>query len=174
MFKDHSDQRTELERLTPGLRRYARALVARDVDDSRLEADALTSETLARAMRADHGARIQSQRIWLYATLTTLNRARARRQPPREKSASPDGKPAGRGVSDALDALPLDHREALLLVVLEGFTYGEAGDALGLSRAAVGARIARARSILDQRLDAAQPADARKKQNPPPYLRLVE
>ncbi len=166
MIKDQPNSRAELDRLVPGLRRFARALVARNADDPRLAADTLTRDTLTRAARAGGPSNL---RIWLYATLTTLNRARARGASGPTKADSANGL----GVTDALDALPLSQREALLLVVLEGFSYSEAGDALGLSRATVAALVARARVALEQRMDLARPSNARSTTRTAPYLRLV-
>ena len=165
-------QSAELERFAPGLRRYARALVARESEDPRRDADALTRETLARAERA---GRTPSRRIWLYTTLITLNRARVHAR--KSQAAAGAHKPGDQGVTDALNALPLDHREALLLVVLERFTYGEAADALGLTRSAVAARVARARVLLEEFLEqgaGARGPDERVKPRRPPYLRLIE
>jgi RNA polymerase sigma-70 factor (ECF subfamily) len=78
------------------------------------------------------------------------------------------------GVTEALTALPLDQREILLLVVLEGFSYAEVADALGLPRAAIGARVARARTVLEERLDASRLVERRGKPRTPPHLRLVK
>lgn len=164
--RDKIDGRGELDRLAPALRRYARALVARESADPQHDADCLARDTLARAERAD---RSQNSRVWLYATLTMLNRARARSTTPRHNAREREGA----GVSDALTELPLDCREAYLLVTLEGFSHTEAGDILGVSRATVAARVARARLLLETRLDAARPLGERGKKRLPPYLRLV-
>ncbi len=174
MLKNHTDQKQEFERLAPALRRYARALVALDAVDPAAEADELARETLSRAMRAERAGRAGNTRIWLYSTLTTLNRARARA---RGASATPHPAKAGIlgiGVTEALSAVPLDQRELLLLVVLEGFSYVEAADALGLPRPTVAARIARARQTLDERL-AARIAESRGKPDArAPHLRLIK
>ena len=78
------------------------------------------------------------------------------------------------GISHALDALPLEEREALLLVVLEGFNYAQAADVLSVPRAALAARIARARQLLSEHLDAALPIEARNRVRHPEYLRLIK
>ncbi len=174
VIRDQSDQRSELERLAPGLRRYARALVARDADDPVHDADALTRDALGRAIRAERVGRSSNPRIWLYATLTTLNRARVRARSPVTPAAPANTDHSARGVTDALSVLPLDQREVLLLVVLEGFSYIEAADVLGLARGSIGARIARARATLEQSLDAARLVERRGLPRTPPYLRLVK
>jgi RNA polymerase sigma-70 factor, ECF subfamily len=170
VIRDQSDQRTELERLAPELRRFARALVARDSDDPANDADALTRDTLARATRAERQGRARDPRVWLRATLMGLNRSRLKAR----GSAAPMAGSAGPGVTDALGALPLDQREALLLVVLEGFSYAEAADALCVPRVAVGARVARARLALETLLDGASPSDGRGKPRHPPHLRVIK
>ncbi len=171
MIRDQSDQRTELERLAPELRRFARALVARDSGDPARDAEALTRDTLARAIRAERQGRARDPRVWLRATLMGLNRARLKA---RGAAATPAPGNAGPGVTDALSALPLDQREALLLVALEGFSYAEAAEALCVPRITVGARVARARLALETLLDAARTVDGRGKPSHPPHLRLIK
>ncbi len=170
MIKDPVAPHTEIEHLIPGLRRYANALVALDSPEPARDADALTRDTVARALRVAAGG--PDLRIWLYATLTTLNRVRARARGG-DAPAFAGADSAGQGVTDALTALSLDQREVYLLVVLEGLTYAEASDTLGLSRAVVAARVARSRAFLEDRLDVARRvADRARRQ--PPYLRLVK
>ena len=70
--------RGDIEAHVPTLRRYARALVARDAEDPRMAAETLVNETVERALAAVEVARSGNLRIWLYATLTSLNRARLR------------------------------------------------------------------------------------------------
>lgn len=153
----------------PSLRRYARALVARDADDSRMVAENLLAETLDRAHAALEAARSGNLRIWLYATLTSLNRARLR-QSSAPAPPVPSSPPVG--VSEAMACLPLECREPLLLVVLEGFTYAEAGDVLGIPKLGLGHRMARARHILDQYLDV--PSGDRGRPRQAPHLRVVK
>jgi RNA polymerase sigma-70 factor, ECF subfamily len=168
----------EIERLVPLLRRYAHALVAHVANDPRAEADALVRDTLARVPRTD---RAVIPRISLYATLTTLNRARLRAMVPPPATAVPETEGmtaaaawASHGVTQALDALALDQREALLLVALEGFSYAEAADVLGVSRQALAARITRARATLGEHLDVSAGGEGRAKPRQPPHLRLIK
>ncbi|MCI0599739.1 MAG: ECF-type sigma factor [Beijerinckiaceae bacterium] len=75
-------------------------------------------------------------------------------------------------LASQLLALGLEEREALLLVVLEGFNYAEAAMVLNVSRDVVVARLARAREALSQAWvpePEARPGWAR-----PAYLRLVK
>jgi DNA-directed RNA polymerase specialized sigma24 family protein len=59
-------------------------------------------------------------------------------------------KPGSRreAISKALDVLATEEREALLLVVLEGFNYQEAAEIIGAPKATLVARLMRARGAL--------------------------
>ena len=176
--------REEIEKLAPGLRRFARALVQHSPDEPHEVADELVHETIVRAMRIERNWRITNAKIWLYATLTNLNRARLRLhnslgrgwrgQAPAQDGGATQAGARAQGISHALDALPVEEREALLLVVLEGFSYGQAADVLGVPRSALAARVTRARHFLTEHLDAALPIEARNRAKHPEYLRLVK
>lgn len=56
-------------------------------------------------------------------------------------------------VRSALDALPAGEREALVLVVVDGFSHAEAARLLGCSANAVGLRLHRARARLRAQLE---------------------
>jgi RNA polymerase sigma factor (sigma-70 family) len=64
----------------------------------------------------------------------------------------------GRRIEAALGALPVAHREALLLVVVEGLTPSEAANVCGVSPEAMRQRLSRARAALALGLDADEPA----------------
>lgn len=160
----------DIEPLIAGLRRYARALVARDSEDPVAVAESLIRETVDRVCRASVRSRIGNIRVGLYATLTNLNRARLRNATPNP----PEAVPRSCGATDAVASLPLDCREAFLLVVLEGFSYIEVSDILGLPRLGLGHRIARARHALDLHLDAAHPLDSRSKHRGSSHLRVIK
>ena len=66
----------------------------------------------------------------------------------------------------ALARLSTDHREALLLVSVEQFSYAECADALGIPIGTVMSRVARARAALRQALDG--PAPQREARPPTP------
>ena len=51
-------------------------------------------------------------------------------------------------MSRAIDHLPAEQREALLLVVLEGFSYREAAGILGIPEGTLMSRLGRARATL--------------------------
>ena len=58
-------------------------------------------------------------------------------------------------VAEALDALPDKHRRVVQLVDVEGLSYQEAADALGVPRGTVMSRLHRARTRIRTRLVAA-------------------
>ena len=57
----------------------------------------------------------------------------------------------GRRLMDAVQSLPVNQRQVITLM-LEGFSYAEIADVLGITETNVGARLTRARQILRQRL----------------------
>jgi RNA polymerase sigma-70 factor (ECF subfamily) len=58
-----------------------------------------------------------------------------------------------RRLEAAIAALPLDYREALLLVAVEGLRPGEAAGVCGITPEAMRQRLSRARALLARRLD---------------------
>lgn len=68
------------------------------------------------------------------------------------------------GIRDAIDTLPPDYREALLLRYTEGYSAEEAAAFLGISSAAMRKRLERAQAMLKDRLwDHVEPALAKQK-----------
>jgi len=161
----------EVEGHIPALRRYARGLMDPNCPDPVACADEMVREVVERSQRNGQLGVFKNPRLWLYATLTTCNRARNRAAP--LKSHGP-GKIPAPGVRDALAQVTLEDREALLLVVVEGFSYAQTASILGLSRLGVANRVARARQQLGAPLDATLSGPTRRKPDPPPYLRLVK
>ena len=160
----------------PALRRYARGLAG---PDQAAAADRMVAEVVARALREDQRPQTSATRLWLFAALTSLNRRR-QRDPCVPASAfgpamAPD-QPQNRpmGLREALAQTPLECREALLLVVVEGFSYGQAADILGVNRLGVALRLARGRKELAAKLDAKRSDPAKPGARRPPYLRLVK
>jgi RNA polymerase sigma-70 factor (ECF subfamily) len=132
--------RDRLQRMTPSLRRFARALVAGRARTT--AADDLVQSALVGALHARDASDL-ALRTSLYASIVQLNRVRQA-----EPSQSVPAKAARPGIVAAIERLPLDQREALLLVVLEGFSYDQAAAILGLPRSSLVARIVRARQSL--------------------------
>jgi RNA polymerase sigma-70 factor (ECF subfamily) len=145
----------------PALRRYARALT-RDSE----AADDIVQDTLVRALRSEHLFHGGDVRAWLYTILTNLNRNRLRTlsrrpalSPIKDSDAITNGPESGsRDIARALDGLAEDQRAALLLVVLEGLTYREVAEVLGVPIGTVMSRLARARMQIKAYLDGERPA----------------
>ena len=74
-----------------------------------------------------------------------------------EKFASPNDE--DNALTEAIMRLPFKLREAALLCWLQGMTYEEAADALGISRQAVGSRLNRARRKLRFALEGSEEHD---------------
>jgi RNA polymerase sigma-70 factor (ECF subfamily) len=65
--------------------------------------------------------------------------------------------PNARRMLEAIDGLPEDEREAFNLIRVQGLTYPEAAEVLGVSVATVKRRINRARLLLAEQLDDLRP-----------------
>lgn len=143
----------------PHLRRYARALVGTGA------ADDLVQDTLERAVNKftlwQPGSNL---RAWLFSVMHNVhvNQVRARRETdPLDaaleipvRATQSDGLEL-RDLSRALAALPLEQREVLLLVALEGMRYEEVAQTLGLPVGTVMSRLSRGRERLRALLDGA-------------------
>jgi RNA polymerase sigma-70 factor, ECF subfamily len=148
----------EIEGHIPALRKYARALT-RNAD----LADDLVQDCLERAIRKRHLWRTTGTlKGWLYRILLNIFRNDRKRQQLRQTWPLDDlvvepSVPAPQTahlalaeVAKAMDALPDEQREALLLVVLEGFSYAEAAKILGIPAGTLMSRLSRARSKLKE------------------------
>jgi RNA polymerase sigma-70 factor, ECF subfamily len=151
------DLKWAIAREIPHLRRYARTLL-RDADG----ADDLVQDCLERALRKRHlWQRTGSLRSWLFRIVFTqyvngsARRARARRTEGLEAvdgvRAMPPAQEAHTEAIEVLDALFLldeDQRAAILLVAVEGMSYDEAADALGIPIGTLRSRLWRGREAL--------------------------
>jgi len=150
--------RRELERLIPALRRYALGLAGEPS-----AADDLVQDCLVLALDRERQYRGANLASWVFAILSNLGRSRLRarrRAPAMEELADPAAAetldPAMRSaLLNALQALPVEQRQALLLATVEGFTYQEVADMVGAPIGTVMSRIARARALLAERLEGA-------------------
>lgn len=147
----------EIEQCVPALRRYARALT-RNAD----RADDLVQDALERAIRKQALWRpTGSLRSWLFRILLNLYRNELRTARRRGEHVAVDtllvepavapaqpGRIALAEMSRAIDALAHEQREALLLVVLEGMSYADAADAIGVPIGTLMSRLGRARAAL--------------------------
>ncbi|MGL5012382.1 MAG: sigma-70 family RNA polymerase sigma factor [Paracoccaceae bacterium] len=159
----------DIEAAIPALRRYAMALV-RD----RSRADDLVQDCLERAVAKRHLWRGDGPvQAWLFTILINRHRDVLRATPlpghliavddlvhePAITGAQ-DGHMALREVHTAMGRLPVEQREALLMVAIGGKTFQEACTILDIPKGTLMSRIARARATLRAltgRLDPAKP-----------------
>ena len=174
------------------LRRFGIAVVRDDrlVCDDRA-ARALVDDLAGRAAlaaRNGEGAEFGDLRLRLLALFVRLYRRHARaaidedagvEAPAPLRWSGANGRDSASHVQSAVRGLPLELREALLLVVLERLTHVEAAQALDLSLVTLVERLARARAIVaagltQQPTAAPGPARPRRLRRGAPHLRLVE
>jgi RNA polymerase sigma-70 factor, ECF subfamily len=162
----------QIEACVPALRRYARALT-RNLD----LADDLVQDCLERAISRRGLFRPSGPvRPWLFTILLNLHRNGLRAAHHRVSTvdldsiaepSTPAPQPGHLALAEmarAVDALPLEQKEALLLVALEGLPYGEAAAILKIPLGTLMSRLGRARAAL--RLATGTPAE--------PHLRTVK
>ncbi len=158
----HDEFVTALVAQLPGLRRYAVALVR-----NAALADDLVQDSIERALRQSAQLRdLQHFPGWLRRILHNLyideirrNKSRGVQQDVMElvdhlelSVAATDGT-ATRDFLRAINALTLEHRQILLLVGLEGLSYREISDELGIPIGTVMSRLARARERLREQIE---------------------
>lgn len=152
----------ELEDHIRALRRYARALVGSSADS-----DDLVQETLKRALTyLPEGKEIRNLRAYLLTMLHHVRIDHAKRAVRNKDQLSLDDVnmpsiPASqlhrlecRELAEAIDQLPAEQREVLLLVCLEGLSYQETADLVGTPIGTVMSRLSRARTALRRMLSA--------------------
>jgi RNA polymerase sigma-70 factor (ECF subfamily) len=158
--------RRELARLVPALRRYSRGL-----ESDRAAADDMVQDCLVLALDREKQFRGENLSAWVFAILTNLGRSRYRAERRRPAMVPIEDVPvAGSGsdpamriaVQKALETLPDDQRKALLLTAVEGFSYREAADMLGVPLGTVMSRIWRARTALSEALGGTSPLPFRR------------
>lgn len=160
MAKSADDIRDQMVQLLPRLRRFATGLTG-----SLASGDDLVQDTVERALRNLHqwepGTRLDS---WMFriAKNRFLDIRRSQKRSGIAAVDVPDDAPAVvsdgvrgteahlmlGGVVQALDGLPAEQREALLLVAVEGLSYRDAADILEIPIGTLTSRIARAREAL--------------------------
>ncbi|HMN73118.1 MAG TPA: sigma factor-like helix-turn-helix DNA-binding protein [Rhodoblastus sp.] len=141
-----SPQSEALHEGAPELRRFARALVGPVATRT---ADALVQTASARIASSDRMNGEPMERA--FAEIVRLNRRRVRE---RGRTADADAAGAEAERRDAsmaaqVSAMPLDEREALLIVALAGYGYEAAARVLDLPISSVISRLMRARARLD-------------------------
>jgi RNA polymerase sigma-70 factor (ECF subfamily) len=155
------EKRTAILAEIPRLRRYARALL-RDRD----AADDLVQDSLERALsRLENWRTGENPRRWLFTIMhhlfvdqTRKVRRRSETMPIEavEEMASPATQVenlASREILEALQAISPERRAALVMVAIEGFSYAEAANVLGIPAGTLMSRISRGREELRSLLD---------------------
>ncbi|HQS32881.1 MAG: RNA polymerase subunit sigma-24 [Polaromonas sp. 39-63-203] len=144
----------------PRLRRYARALVS-----NRDDADDLVQDTLERALtRAALWRGVADMRAWLFGVMHNLHVDGVRRPklhtvvldddtPEVPVAAAQSERLAVLDLQAALERLPVEQREIILLVALEDMSYAEVAATLGIPIGSVMSRLSRGRARLQSLMD---------------------
>jgi len=163
------EMRAALVRLLPRLRRFGIALTG-----SAADADELVQDTCERAIRRGEQLRDGSRLdAWLYGIMRNRwsDEVRWRRLRQHDEIEAADHVATdGQRVADArmtlaavragLASLSADYRTVLVLVCVDGLSYQEAADVLGIAVGTVMSRLARARRELYAVVSGARPGDA--------------
>ena len=149
----HDDQ--QLLTWVPRLRRYARALAG-----NRDDADDLVQDTLERAWaRSGLWRGVVDMRAWLFGVMHNLHVDGLRRgrlqttgidedTPEIPVAPAQEDRLAVMDLQAALDQLPAEQKEILLLVALEDMSYADIAGTLGIPVGTVMSRLSRARERL--------------------------
>ncbi len=152
------------------------ARVALSITRNSADAEDLVQETLLNAFRAIDRFDGRYPRAWLLTILRNTEAKRHRRRRPqllhdadqaeREAQVEPSldseapdaiviGKEFDTVVGECLSMIPEDHRAVVELVDIDGLSYAEAAEALGVPVGTIMSRLHRARARMRQRLTAA-------------------
>lgn len=161
------DWRDEVVGMIPALRAFAWSLSHNGAD-----ADDLVQDTLIKAWsnrdRFEPGTNL---RAWLFTILrnTYYTHVLRRRREVRDETgeyagalrtpATQDWSVAMRDLQAALAQLPIEHREALILVGAAGLSYEEAAQICGCALGTIKSRVNRARARLLKIMDAEDATD---------------
>jgi RNA polymerase sigma-70 factor (ECF subfamily) len=147
--------------------------VAMSLTHGRADAEDLVQDTLLRAYRAIDRFDGAHPRAWLLTIMRNAQINRTRRRRPEllddqdaafdklaaSEAETPEGLVVGKQfdsvIADALVSLPQRFREVVTMVDMNGLSYAEAADALGVPVGTVMSRLHRARARMRQRLVAA-------------------
>jgi RNA polymerase sigma factor (sigma-70 family) len=149
----------QLGALIPQLRRFAHAL-SRDAAD----ADDLTQSTIERALRSkaqwQTGTRLDSwafrimRNLWIDTARARSRKARMEAPPEAAESVGEDPRHAMDAALDlkrmmaAMERLPVEQREVVALILIEGFGYRDVCEMLDLPMGTVSSRLVRGRTRL--------------------------
>jgi len=155
MSKDFTDD--ELREVIPRLRRFALSLTRQESSADDLVQSCLERALTRRETRRDEG----DLRAWLFSILYRVFLDGQRRNKryagllslfgvgqDEDMAPSTEDVVLARSALDGFHRLPVDARALLLLVSVEGLSYQEAADTLGVPIGTVMSRISRARKAL--------------------------
>lgn len=156
----------QLQRYVPNLRRYARALTR-----NATQSDDLVQDCLERALSRQHLWKAGGNtRAWLFTIMHNIHANETRRASKRPDSAPLDefderhsrpatqtSRLAGLELVAAMEALPADQRQVILLVALEGMSYGEVAETVGVAPGTVMSRLSRGRARLRRLMEEEAP-----------------
>ncbi|HEX8232683.1 MAG TPA: sigma-70 family RNA polymerase sigma factor [Caulobacteraceae bacterium] len=164
---DGASWREDVVGMIPALRAFAWSL-SKNASD----ADDLVQDTLIKAWtNKDKFEPGTNLRAWLFTILrnTYYTAVVRRRREVRDEagkyaaqlssSATQDWSVAVRSLQSALQQLPDEHREALILVGAAGLSYEEAAEICGCALGTIKSRVNRARARLLKIMDAEDPTD---------------
>ena len=155
-----------LVELLPRLRRFARVLRSRDAD-----AQDLVQQTVERALGSRSGFRPGTRLdSWTFTIMRRIAIDEGRSAQRWGRVLSPETETTAQvsdpaqadealradalAVRDAIHALPDDQKHAVALVLIEGLSYAEAADVLGVPAGTLTSRLVRGRQTLIQTLAA--------------------
>lgn len=158
----NDDLGEQIVQLLPRLRRFARSLVnnVQDADDL---VQLAIERALSRSEQLRPGAQLSS---WMFGILRNAwideSRSRGRRsrvfvaEELGEDVADPtaSGQADALSVQDAMARLPIEQREVIGLVLVEGLSYKEAAEIVGVPVGTITSRLARGRDSLQSMLGA--------------------
>ena len=157
------DFRTNLIAEIPHLRRFARSLCG----DASL-ADDLVQDCIERALKKSHlYDATKPLRAWLYAVLRNIHVSNWRSNAKHQFAKNLDDLQGSEGatraeqednfsttvITEALDKLPAQQREVLVLISLEEVSYKDASEIIGVPIGTIMSRLSRARSTLNDILE---------------------
>ena len=152
--------RAQLGELLPRLRRFAR-VITRNVADADDLVQVAVEKALTRAALWRPGSRLDS---WMFGIMKNawVDEIRARRRrdrvhAPEEAGATVgDASAAARDIALSVQAgvarLPEEQRMAVALVLVEGLSYKEAAETLGVPIGTLTSRLARGRAAIEAKL----------------------
>lgn len=150
------DLRAQLGELLPRLRRFAR-VITRNVQDADDLVQVAAEKALARAAQWRPDSRLDS---WMFGIMKNawIDEIRARRRrgrvhAPEEAGAdvgdaSAEARDIALSVQAAMERLPEEQRLAVALVLVEGQSYKDAAELLGIPIGTLMSRLARGRAAL--------------------------